>query len=213
MRNRLLLASLAAFFFVMTVSGGAARAVPIQWTVASGGNGHWYDFLGNGLAGNPNTYSWDGARSDAEARGGYLATPTSASEWAFMQSQMFDWVGPVDPVYNTCAACGFRSYQGWLGAFQNVESPSFSEPGGGWEWITGEPWSYTAWSGGEPNNSGGENHMMTWFHNASGWNDHVPTTVRYFIEYESNPVPEPSTATLFTAGALLGLAQRRRNAT
>jgi hypothetical protein len=153
--NMVTLVAGASVLFAFTVmSGGVAGAVPVQWTVASGGNGHFYDFLGNQLAGNPNTYSWDGARVDAESRGGYLATPTSAAEWAFMQSQMYDWVGPVDPVYSTCGACGNRSYQGWLGGFQNTSSPSYSEPGGGWEWVTGEPWSFTAWHGGEPNNSG-----------------------------------------------------------
>ena len=83
-----------------------AGATPVEWTVDSGGNGHWYDFLGRELAGNPTAYSWDEARLDAEVRGGYLATPTSAAEWGFMQSQMYDWVGPVDPVYSTCGACG-----------------------------------------------------------------------------------------------------------
>ena len=195
---------------LLLMSGGVAGAVPVQWTVESGGNGHFYDFLGNQLAGNPNTYSWDGARVDAESRGGYLATPTSAAEWAFMQSQMYDWVGPVDPVYSTCGACGNRSYQGWLGGFQNTSSPSYSEPGGGWEWVTGEPWSFTAWHGGEPNNSGGEDHIMTWFHNAGGWNDHVPTNIRYFIEYNTNPIPEPSTALLIGLG-LSALAVRREN--
>ena len=207
--NMFTLVAVASVLFAFTVmSGGVAGAVPVQWTVASGGNGHFYDFLGNQLAGNPNTYSWDGARVDAESRGGYLATPTSAAEWAFMQSQMYDWVGPVDPVYSTCGACGNRSYQGWLGGFQNTSSPSYSEPGGGWEWVTGEPWSFTAWHGGEPNNSGGEDHIMTWFHNAGGWNDHVPTNIRYFIEYNTNPVPEPSTALLLGIG-LSALAIRR----
>jgi hypothetical protein len=115
--------SVVLLVLVVVFSGwsSGAGALPVEWSVTSGGNGHYYDFLGNQLAGNPNTYSWDGARLDAEARGGYLATPTSAGEWAFMQSQMFDWVGPVDPVYSTCGACGNRSYQGWLGALPEHE--------------------------------------------------------------------------------------------
>ena len=31
------------------------------------------------------------------------------------------------------------------------QSPSGTEPSGGWRWITGEPLSYTKWNSGEPN--------------------------------------------------------------
>ena len=43
----------------------------------------------------------------------------------------------------------------WLGGFQDLTSPNYSEPSGGWTWVTGEPWSYTNWFPGEPNNTGG----------------------------------------------------------
>jgi len=47
---------------------------------------------------------------------------------------------------------GVNNY--WIGGFQNTASPSYSEPGGGWEWITGESFTYTNWLPGEPNNTG-----------------------------------------------------------
>ena len=100
-------------------SSSGASAIPIEWSVTSGGNGHWYDFVGYGVGGVADPIgTWENARDAAEIAGGYLATPTSADEWSFMQSQMYDWVGPVDPTYSNCAACGYRSYQGWIGAFQ-----------------------------------------------------------------------------------------------
>ena len=43
--------------------------------------------------------------------------------------------------------------------FQDLNDPMYSEPGGGWKWITGEPWVYTNWLIGEPNR--GLNHMFT----------------------------------------------------
>lgn len=198
---------LGLLFPLILASTGSAHAVPVQWTIESGGNGHWYDFIGRGLNGDPTSYTWETARIDASSKGGYLATITSHAEWSFLQANMYDWVGPVDPHYNTCAACGYRSYQGFLGGFQE---PGSSEPGGGWGWITGEPWSFTAWSGGEPNNSpNGEDYLLTWFHNSSGWNDaNILSSTRYYIEYDTNPIPEPSTAILLGLG-LLGLCARR----
>jgi hypothetical protein len=40
----------------------------------------------------------------------------------------------------------------WLGAFQKN---SLKEPDGNWTWTTGEPFKYTNWSDGEPNNTTG----------------------------------------------------------
>ena len=33
----------------------------------------------------------------------------------------------------------------WLGGFHNLSSPEYTEPSGGWEWITGEPFNHTLW--------------------------------------------------------------------
>ena len=78
-----------------------AFAVPIQWTIESGGNGHWYDKVFG-------SFLWDEAMADAESRGGYIATPTSQAEWDFVKSYYSVWhVPPLS-----------QSRMGWLGAYQ-----------------------------------------------------------------------------------------------
>ncbi len=33
----------------------------------------------------------------------------------------------------------------WLGGFHNLSSPEYTEPSGGWEWISGEPFNHSFW--------------------------------------------------------------------
>lgn len=180
-----------------------ASAVPVQWTAASGGNDHWYEYIGDSMLTPPS--DWPDQKANAEARGGYLVTITSEAENRFISTVL--GVGTLGGC--TCV---------WLGGFQNPASPSYSEPGGGWEWVTGEPWAYTNWSPGEPNNFGAgqaENYLTTWFSPDTSnvrWNDHFPNgSGRYIVEWDTFPIPEPSTALLLGAG-LAGLGARRRPA-
>jgi formylglycine-generating enzyme required for sulfatase activity len=100
------------------------------------------------------SFTWAQAKADAEARGGYLATFTSPEEWA-----------------RGSAVAGSRSL--WIGAYQGANRV---EPAGGWGWITDEPWGFTAWGLGEPNNSGTEDHAVIWSHPKWG---NVPAWVDY----------------------------------
>ena len=77
--NAFTLVAVASLFFAFTVmSGGVAGAVPIQWTVASGGNGHWYEHVYIAM-------EWHPAKTFYESRShlglqGHLFTITSAAE-------------------------------------------------------------------------------------------------------------------------------------
>lgn len=142
-----------------------------------GGNGHYYELVTQeGL-------SWDSARIAAENRGGYLATPTSAAENSFI----VDVVGAGLP--------GIFPYLYWLGGSQPSNE---ARPDAGWQWITGEPWAYTNWANGEPNDFFGpaSEQYLTYDEGKGKWND-VPRDwgfVRgYIVELDALPIPEPNT--------------------
>jgi hypothetical protein len=149
----------------------------------------------------PSLRTWTDARMAAEQMGGYLAVPTSPEENAFITSLL-----PL-------------GQNAWLGGFQPAGS---AEPSGGWQWVTGEPFTYANWNGGEPNNGTG---WVPWDESVielygvttslSGtWNDVNPEKAYYawLVEYNTQPsglpeppdpevvVPEPST---YLAAALL----------
>ena len=199
-------------FMVLGWSSGAS-AVPIQWTVAEGGNGHWYDVVDLG-----SRVAWDDAKTQSEGAGGYLATVTSVEEDFWLRANILSSVLGVG---------GNERMGPWIGGYQDASSPLYSEPNGGWAWVTGEAWSYTAWGGAnavtiEPNDSPGlpgpEDYLHYYVTGTSGdwfgWNDlgsYAPNepTNSFIVEYNTNPIPEPSTALLLGIG-LVGLASRRR---
>lgn len=111
-----------------------------QWTVASGGNGHWYKATTNAAVN-----SWTDAEKACEADGGHLATLTSAEENAFvftLVDQPSLW-----QLWNGNHGIGF-----WIGG--HAPEPR-ATPDTGWTWVTGEPWSYTSWVSGDPGNGSG----------------------------------------------------------
>lgn len=101
---------------------------------------------------------------------GHLATITSQDENDFI-------VDKLDPTYN------------WIGVFQPDGS---EEPAGGWQQITGEPWSYINWKSGEPNNYGdGENKLH--LYNNGLWIDDSYNSLQdgYIVEYEETNITVP----------------------
>ncbi len=182
----------AAFGSVLVfVSVSQVSALGVQWS----GNGHFYDVVTV-----PSGVSWDVANSDANSRGGYLATIGSEAENNFVHSLINNaayWNGSSGP---------------WLGGFQ---SPGASLPDANWNWVTGEPWDYANWDTAQPNDFGGndENRLhFGWGVGKSSWNDTLsldPNPNFVPIAYVVETIPEPTALALATF-ALLGMGYRRR---
>jgi hypothetical protein len=128
---------------------------PVQWRVEDGGNGHWYEVH---PLGGPT--SWAEARAEAKALGGDLASLESPTEPNFVyeiSGNATGWGSRVGP---------------WLGGFQDTSASDFVEPGGGWRWTSGAPWSFTDWGQAEPNNSPApENYLHLISNNCPGYPD------------------------------------------
>lgn len=122
-------------------------------------NGHHYELLFTSFL-----TDWYGASSLAESQvflgvSGHLATINSEIENNFLKAAF----APESLVGSA-----------WVGGFQNTDSQSYSEPDGGWEWITDEPFIYSNWAIGEPNNihEGDPNEDgIEFLFDSGAWND------------------------------------------
>ena len=167
---------------------------------------------------------WFVARDAAELRTlsgvqGHLVTITSALEDNFI-AMNFPEAFPVIPsprppgcegpttVENTC---GFPY---WFGGFQPPGSPN--EPEGDWEWVTGEPFVYTNWHDGEPNDfQGREEDCLHPHPDGSLWNDSQCDDRRaggYVVEYDVAPFASPGggnievSCSIFQLNGFLGVS-------
>ncbi len=177
---------------LLAIAATSVQAVPVQWTTASGGNGHWYEFVLGPLSNSG--WTWQEAFAAANTASylgmqGYLATITSAGENTFVSS--------------------LAGKEAWLGGSDEAVE-------GEWRWMNGpeagQLFTFTSWytAGGEPNNLGGVEDFVHTNHagQAGMWNDYgapqIP--IGYVIEYST---PEPDTLALLGLG-LAGLAAARR---
>ncbi|MCW3095762.1 MAG: hypothetical protein JWL77_1380 [Chthonomonadaceae bacterium] len=166
--------------FVLCILGlamllGGTRQAHAQ-VVFFSGTGHYYEAVQASV-------TWPQARDAAATRTylgrtGHLVTITSAAEQAFVTGSF-----PV------AIPNGY-----WIGAYQDKTATDFSEPAGGFRWVTGEPWQYTAWNSGEPNNNGGfgPSEDFVIFASEGRWNDQGTATsvgTGYIVEYD---FPKPS---------------------
>ena len=174
----------AVVSFAVTESAQAQQPAAVQWRVENGGNGHWY--LGCAAS---KSITWSDARGAATASGGHLATITDEAEYGFVREQAGNsalWIDRSGP---------------WIGGFQDRGSSSFSEPAGGWRWVTDETW-FPHWGPGEPNNVGGledylhfistscsdpiPNRVLNDFPDASSIHPCAPLPVGYIVEWSAD---------------------------
>jgi hypothetical protein len=154
------------FTMCMFIAPSILNAAPLSY------NGHYYSFASSDK-------SWTDARNEAETLTykqdpngpiyyGHLVSITSQGE--------SDWINFY-----------FKNLGGlWIGAYQTGSD----EPSGGWQWVTGEEWSFTNWRPGEPNDSDGvEDYGELRSSNGGDWNDNNNDAVLsgYIVEYEIKP--------------------------
>jgi hypothetical protein len=160
---------------------------PVEWPTSEGGNGHFYEAVHV-----PDGTSWSRARNAAVVAGGDLASITSQTENEFVFSLI------SDSKYWEADRWNYMNGP-WLGGYN---------PSNSFEWVTGEPFTYTRWYPGEPSGSWKgvtENklHYMYVGDAVPTWNDdrddpvlwddltNPDANVRvkgYVIEYESIPI-------------------------
>lgn len=115
--------------------------------------------------------SWPSARLSCEGKGAHLATLANAEE--------DNWV------WRKLAANAINK-RPWLGGTDELIE-------GDWRWVTGEPWGYSHWSPGEPNNDGPQNYLNYSYLVDSSWDDVYPQGdaggYPYICEWETALVP------------------------
>jgi len=109
-----------------------------------------------------NSLTWLEAKTYCESQGGHLATITSKEENDFIFAQF-----------------GGASIQLWLGGTDEGHE-------GVWTWVNGEPWSYSNWNIGEPNNYQGVNEIYLNMEPNGAWNDHSNYQFWFVCESENS---------------------------
>ena len=164
------------------------------------GTGHWYE-----LVETSSPLMWDEAKELAEDAGGHLATLALEPE--------SEWV-----IHTLLGSMRNNEYNGapYLGGYQDPwDHPNAAE---NWHWVTDEPWDYTDWVSGDPNDHSepewvltGQSYGFRW-----GWQDVWQWEEEpyegfhdYVVEYDANPIPAPGALVLALVGVGLTWAGSR----
>ncbi|MCA8959133.1 MAG: putative Ig domain-containing protein, partial [Planctomycetes bacterium] len=184
---------------------------PVAWPFEAGGNGHYYE-----VRATPDGITYVDASREAYRAGGHLVSITSDLENAFVARQTTETPGAwffEDASWaqqlrwgHWEAPTAHRALGPWIGGIQRGMSGlshCANEPDGGWTWVTREPFVYTAWSSGQPDNTVNAEHYLQLYALAGAWGDEwndVPVRLDvvgapfllsgYVIEYERLPTSE-----------------------
>ena len=144
--------------YIRNADGTGAVNVPIKLykrtTPVMTGFTNQQNFNGHSYYRSTGSMLWTDAKQACINMGGHLVTSTTLAENNFLFSLWPNgWIGLTDEVWE-----------------------------GTWQWVTGEPYSWSYWNGGEPNNAGNEDYIQ--FVGGGRWNDLPNTSLPYVLEFE-----------------------------
>lgn len=166
-----------------------ALAEVVQWK----SNGHYYEVVAI-----PAGITWLESREAAKSKGGYLASLTTKQEnlfvWSLIAGKPQFWASSIHDGKSDAVGP-------WIGLFQ--QRHQIQEPGGGWGWVSAEPFSYANWAPGKPNNleeieDYGQFFIVHGSKDVATWNDlpndalrltkvQAKRPVAYIVEYDTLP--------------------------
>jgi pimeloyl-ACP methyl ester carboxylesterase len=119
-------------------------------------------------------FSWFEGRDYSVSLGGHLATFNTIKEDTLVSNK----IKRLTTINSYPLSLAKNSGECYIGLLQNKSSINYSEPAGGWQWITGEPLTYSNWSPTEPNNNSVmSEYATTNWNNSAKWNDIGPGTI------------------------------------
>jgi hypothetical protein len=154
----------AAALAGVVVSGAAAQDA-VRWRVEDGGNGHWYKASARRM-------TWPAAREECLQLSADLACPKTSLECDFLRS-----IFPRGEFIML------------VGLYQDLSAADYTEPAGGWRWVSGDLVDSELWQPGEPNNYFGDERYgeLEGPSNQPYLNDVIPgANLRFFIEWSAD---------------------------